>query len=129
MMYDLFTGRFEYLNKLFARSLLQGFSLAAFWSPYFAGIIAFVGLFLALFILEKWLHFNVLLLISILAISYSIAWSLAIKKIKQYVFSLKDYFTNVALNVHTESIMIISATFFSQRVLLTNFPAFLSSLF
>ncbi|CAM3579210.1 hypothetical protein [Cytobacillus oceanisediminis] len=204
VMYDLFSERFKYLNKVFVRSLVQGFSLAAFWSPYFAGvaiilhlvgvsfvsffgygfvmviicyltsvvinlrylskevttntapyvavsidedgsreqtkkvehkrgielIIAFIGLFLALFFLEKWLHhYNVLLLISILAITYSILWSLAIKKIKEYAFSLKDYFTEVAPNVHTESIMIISATFFSQMVLLTEFPAYLTSLF
>ncbi|GLB60566.1 hypothetical protein [Cytobacillus sp. NCCP-133] len=203
VMYDLFSVRFKYLNKVFVRSLVQGFSLAAFWSPYFAGvaiilhlvgvsfvsffgyglvmviicyltsvvinlrylskevstnsapyvavsleedgsrkqtkkvehkrgielIIAFIGLFLALFFLEKWLHYNVLLLISILAISYSIIWSLAINKIKEFTFSLKNYFTEVAPNVHTESIMIISATFFSQMVLLTEFPAYLSSLF
>ncbi|MBT2689779.1 hypothetical protein J7I93_16450 [Bacillus sp. ISL-47] len=203
VMYDLFSVRFKYLNKVFVRSLVQGFSLAAFWSPYFAGvaiilhlvgvsfvsffgyglvmviicyltsvvinlrflskevstnsapyvavsleedgskkqtkkvehkrgielIIAFIGLFLALFFLEKWLHYNVLLLISILAISYSIVWSLAINKIKEFAFSLKNYFTEVAPNVHTESIMIISATFFSQMVLLTEFPAYLSSLF
>lgn len=203
VMYDLFAVRFRYLNKIFVRSLVQGFSLAAFWSPYFAGvaiilhlvdvsfvsffayglvmvllcfvtsaainfrylskekttstdplvavsideenevfkvkklehkkgielIIAFLGLFLALFLLEKWFHYNVLLLISILAISYSIIWSLMIKKIKEFAFSLKDYFTEVAPNVHTESIMIISATFFSQMILLTNFPEYLSALF
>lgn len=202
VMYDLFAVRFRYMNKVFVRSLVQGFSLAAFWSPYFAGvaiilhlvgvsfisffiyglvmvilcyltstginfiylskekptftdqvavsideekadlspktiqhkrgielIIAFIGLFLALFFLEKWFQYNVLLLISILAILYSIIWSLAIKKIKEFAFSLKDYFTEIAPNVHTESIMIISATFFSQMVLLTDFPDYLSSLF
>ncbi|WP_144475764.1 hypothetical protein [Cytobacillus oceanisediminis] len=203
VMYDLFAVRFRYLNRIFVRSLVQGFSLAAFWSPYFAGvaiilhlvgvsfvsffpyglvsvllcyvlstainfhylsrekttntdplvavsiddehqemqvkkvehkrgielIIAFLGLFLALFLMEKWFHYNVLLLISILAISYSIVWSLAINKIKEFAFSLKDYFTEVAPNVHTESIMIISATFFSQMVLLTSFPEYLSALF
>jgi hypothetical protein len=203
VMYDLFAVRFSYLNRIFVRSLIQGFSLAAFWSPYFAGvaiilhlvgvsfvsffpyglvsvllcyvlstainfhylsrekttntdplvavsiddehqamqvkkvehkrgielIIAFLGLFLALFLMEKWFHYNVLLLISILAISYSIVWSIAINKIKEFAFSLKDYFTEVAPNVHTESIMIISATFFSQMVLLTSFPEYLSALF
>jgi hypothetical protein len=204
VMHDLFSGRFSYLNKIFVRSLVQGFSLAAFWSPYFAGvaiilhlvgvrfisfigyglimvlicyvtsvfinylylkkeneieattsllaatideneegvelgriqhkqgielIIAFIGLFLALFFLEKWLDYNVLLLISIVAISYSIIWSLLIRKMKEYVFSLKSYFTEVVPNIHTESIMIISATFFSQMVLLTEFPTYLSSLF
>ncbi|RFU62789.1 hypothetical protein D0469_20155 [Peribacillus saganii] len=210
VMYDLFSERFGNSSKLFARSLVQGFSLAAFWSPYFAGvaiilhlvgvrfisfflygllmvficyltsifinyqylmreeqlattpllaagnesdegyvqhnfhtivhhpvkhqrgvelIIAFIGLFLALFLLEKWLHYNVLILISILAISYSILWSIAIGKIKEYIFSLKNYFTVVAPNVHTESIMIISATFFSQMVLLTEFPDYISGLF
>jgi hypothetical protein len=203
VMYDLFAVRFSYLNRIFVRSLVQGFSLAAFWSPYFAGvaiilhlvgvsfvsffpyglvsvllcyvlstainfhylsrekttntdplvavsiddehqamqvkkvehkrgielIIAFLGLFLALFLMEKWFHYNVLLLISILAISYSIVWSIAINKIKEFAFSLKDYFTEVAPNVHTESIMIISATFFSQMVLLTSFPEYLSALF
>jgi hypothetical protein len=202
VMYDLFSTRFGYLNKIFIRSLVQGFSLAAFWSPYFAGvaiilhlvgvsfesfflyglvtvilcyltstlinylylrkerdhasslvaasldekesdillpeinhrrgvelIIAFIGLFFALFFLEKWLHYNVILLISILAISYSLIWSLAINKIKEFMFSLKDYITVVAPNVHTESVLIISATFFSQMVLLTDFPNFLSSIF
>lgn len=204
VMHDLFSARFHYLNKIFVRSLVQGFSLAAFWSPYFAGVaiilhlvgvqfvsfigygllmvlicyitsvfinylylkkenvietttslmaatideseevkkpgriqhkqgiellIAFIGLFLALFFLEKWLHYNVLLLISIVAISYSIIWSVLIRKMKEYVLSLKSYFTEVVPNIHTESIMIISATFFSQMVLLTDFPNYLSSLF
>lgn len=202
VMHDLLSPRFSYLNKTFVRSLVQGFALAAFWSPYFAGvaiilhlvgvrfisfigyglgmvivcyfasiflnyrylykeigmstasmmaatidesslqnkpksnhkkgielIIVFIGLFLSLYFIEKWLHFNVLLLISIVAISYSVIWALAIKKIRQYVSSLKEYFTEVAPNVHTESIMIISATFFSQMVLLTEFPTVLSSFF
>jgi hypothetical protein len=207
VMYDLFIGRFGYLNKIFVRSLVQGFSLAAFWSPYFAGVaiimhlagvkfvsflpyglgmviicylvsiiinylyiskekdkdmgtsslmaagiearrnikpaqsgishrkgielfIAFIGLFLSLFLLEKWLHDqNVLILISILAIAYTFVWSLLIKKMKELAHSLKDYFKEVAPNVHTESIMIISATFFSQMVMLSDFPVILSSLF
>jgi hypothetical protein len=204
VMHDLFSARFSYLNKIFVRSLVQGFSLAAFWSPYFAGvaiilhlvgvqfvsfigyglimvllcymtsvfinylylkkereieattsllaatidetvdgsepyriqhkrgvelIIAFIGLFLALFFLEKWLEYNVILLISIVAISYSIIWSLLIRKMKEYVSSLKDYFTEVVPNIHTESIMIISATFFSQMVLLTDFSTYLTTLF
>lgn len=199
--YDLFSKRFANANKIFAKSLIQGFSLAAFWSPYFAGVaialhlvgvrfnsfviygltmvviaytasvlsnflyikfekrkgsyeliastvektevkepaiqhrkgielfIVFSGLFLALFILEKWLDYNVLLLITIVAFTYPFIWSALIGKIKELFYSMSDYAVKVVPNVHNESIMILSATFFSQMVSLTTFPNLLSRLF
>ncbi|MRG84909.1 hypothetical protein [Salinibacillus xinjiangensis] len=199
--YDLFANRFEHAHKIFAKSLIQGFSLAAFWSPYFAGvaitlhlvgvsfvsfmgyglsmvvisyvtsfflnflyinyekkngsyqfmaatyeektevipkikhkkgvelIVVFVGLFLALFFLERWLPYNVLLLITMVAFTYPLIWSLLIGKIKKLFFSMKDYVVQVVPNVHNESIMIISATFFSQMIQLTSLPHYLSQFF
>lgn len=203
VVYDLFSNRFKNMNKIFAMTLIQGFSLAAFWSPYFAGvaialhlvgvkfisfmfygivivmlsyvvsflmsliyinkekkkgavpflvassnekddsgmntpvlhkkgielIVVFIGLFLSLFFLERILNYNVLLLITLVAFTYPIIWSFFIKKIKEYVVSMKDYVMNVVPNIHNESIMIISATFFSQMVRLTSFPDFLSHIF
>jgi hypothetical protein len=203
VVYDLFSKRLGSENQVYAKSLIQGFSLAAFWSPYFAGVaiilhlvgvsfisflvyglvivvigfmtscfiniremnkhkktdsytffaagtdggeiarkatplrhrkgiellIVFIGLFLALFLLEKWLHFQVLILISLVAFIYPFIWSMLIRKIREFVFSMKEYIGEVVPNIHNESIMIISATFFSQMIVLTSFPNLLSEFF
>lgn len=203
MVYDLFLPRLRSLRKIFASSIIQGFALAAFWSPYFAGvaiilhlvgvqfvsfllyglimvvisfivsivynvarlkkehenssysmlaagheqqqsiqqvvpfsykkgielIVVFFSLFLTLFLLEKWFHYEVLLLISLIGFGFPILWSLVIKKMKAFITSIKDYATNVVPNVHNEAIIIISATFFSQMVQLSNFPDLLTTVF
>lgn len=203
IIFDLFFQRLGKMKKIFVKSMIQGFSLAALWSPYFAGVaiilhlvgvrfnsfvgyglmmavlcfsisvalisldlrkekqqkayqemaaaseaeqtatekepisyrkglellIVFAGLFLSLIFLEKWLHFNVVLLIALIAFTYPIIWSLFIKKIKAFAHSLKDYVFNVVPNIHNESVMIIAATFFTQMVQLTSFPDLLSKMF
>lgn len=203
VVYDLLSKKISGDNKIYAKSMMHGFSLAAFWSPYFAGVaiilylvgvsfisffiygivavvftfmislafniryirrhiekdaynniaintakedsirispkishrkgfellLVFTGLFLSLFLLEKWLHYKVLLLISLVAFIYPFIWSILIHKFKEFILSLEQYFKEVVPNIHNESIIIISATFFSQMIMLTSFPKFLSAFF
>lgn len=204
VIHDLFSNKLINRNKILGRAVMQGFSMAAFWSPYFAGvaiilhligvpflsfmvfgfimviagmlistvllffslkkepavqtaayktavgdyaetaisatssishkkgyelIFAFGGMFVLLFLLERSLHFDLLVLISLIAFLYPIIWSLLIKRGRDFRRSLHDYKNNVLPNVHNESILFISAAFFSKMVQITGFPGVLSNLF
>ncbi|MDQ0340822.1 hypothetical protein J2S00_003662 [Caldalkalibacillus uzonensis] len=207
-VYELFFDKVTKMKRLFTSGITQGFSLAALWSPYFAGvaiilhllevpftsfflyglltvalgltvstllvswefhkgikksraiirevsagadlasgfsseqyplmshrkgwelIIVFIGLFVTLILLERWLNYNLILLISVIAFFYSIIWSLAIRKGKEYARSIKnDYIVHILPGVHNESIMFISGAFFAQMIQLTPFTSYLSSFF
>ncbi|HEX6922728.1 MAG TPA: hypothetical protein VF149_02800, partial [Bacillales bacterium] len=71
--------------------------------------LAFVGLFIAIFLLEEWLQINLIVIISLVAIVYPFLWVFLIRGRKLLPDYLQNYFKEVLPNVHNESVLIVGA--------------------
>ncbi|SMB81533.1 hypothetical protein SAMN00017405_2145 [Desulfonispora thiosulfatigenes DSM 11270] len=80
-------------------------------------------------IAEKFFTFsNMMLMVSFIAVIHSIIWSLLIKKIPEFLISIKRY-SNVILQVKNEVIFFISAGFFGVIMANTPIKDFIFNLF
>ena len=92
-------------------------------------IVGFLGLFLSIIALDHILHINLIIIVSLIAMIYPIVWTFLIKKQKGLKSELQNYRNHILPNVHNESIMIVTASFFSQMFQLSPFPKYLLTIF
>ncbi|RSK57087.1 hypothetical protein [Bacillus canaveralius] len=91
--------------------------------------IGFLGLFGSIIILDRIFDFNLIIIVSLIAIVSSLLWSSLIRKKDEMKSELKNYRKNILPNVHNESLMIITASFFSHMFQLSPFPQYILSIF
>jgi TRAP-type C4-dicarboxylate transport system permease large subunit len=89
-------------------------------------VVAFICLFVTIIMLERWFHINLVIIISLIAVTFPFIWIFLIHKQASLRAQLDHYSKHVLPNVHNESVMIISASFFAQMVQLSPLPDFLS---
>lgn len=92
-------------------------------------IIVFIGMFLSIFLLDHFLDTTLVILISVVAFTYPVIWSICIKKTKAFILSLNDYRKNILPRIHNEAILFISAAFFAEMIKLTSVSDYLMSFF
>ncbi|MBP1931249.1 hypothetical protein [Ammoniphilus resinae] len=88
-------------------------------------LIAFIALFMTIILVDHFLQINLVIIISLIAFTFPFLWTILIKKQRQLPDQLNNYRKQVIPNVHNESVMIVSASFFAQMVRLTPFPDYL----
>lgn len=91
--------------------------------------LAFIGLFAAVIFIEDWLRINLIVVISLIALTYPLLWLLMIRRFNVLPKFLTQYQKEVLPNLHNESILIIGAAFFSKMVQLSAVPDYLSQWF
>jgi hypothetical protein len=89
-------------------------------------LVAFIGLFTSFLLLEKILHIHLVYIVSLIALFFPLVWVVVLKKTKALPAQFNHYRKNVLPNVHNESIMIISASFFAKMAQLSPLPHYLS---
>ncbi|PLR75559.1 hypothetical protein CU633_20485 [Bacillus sp. V3-13] len=91
--------------------------------------MGFIGLFGSIIILDRMLDISLIIIVSLIAIVSSFLWSFLLKKKDEMKSELKHYRKNILPNVHNESMMIVTASFFSQMFQLSPFPNYILSIF
>lgn len=92
-------------------------------------LFIFAGMFAGIFILERLLDINLVVLISVIAIVYPIMWSVCINRIRAFGRSLQHYKNTILPNIHNEAVLFIAAAFFAKMVETTPVSPFIASFF
>ncbi|RKD76284.1 hypothetical protein ATL39_0499 [Sinobaca qinghaiensis] len=92
-------------------------------------LVIFAGMFAGIFILERLLDVNLVILISVIAIAYPILWSVCINKVQAFGRSLQHYKNTILPNIHNEAVLFIAAAFFAKMVETTPVSPFIASFF
>ncbi|WP_252314120.1 hypothetical protein [Sinobaca sp. H24] len=92
-------------------------------------LVVFAGMFAGIFILERLLDINLVVLISVIAIAYPIMWSICINRVKAFGHSLQHYKNTILPNIHNEAVLFIAAAFFAKMVETTPVSPFIASFF
>lgn len=82
-------------------------------------LFAFVVLLVLIILLEQWLTVNLVVIIGLIGFTFPFLWTVCIRQWRRLPEQIKIYEKQVLPNVHNESVLVVTASFFSAMVQLS----------